>query len=331
VRFRYFYFLIVAGFSYLFNPYSYSENEWKKWEDVLEKLPGWDGSQYYVEEVSGGLTNKNYKLSFRDFAYFLREGSGDATVLGLSSQRDYENTRFAAALGIAPSIILYHPEYRLMASSFIPSIPFKWNDSNCSKVIQQLKQFHQSKILLPARFDPFKIIEDYGSKAKERGHYWDELFWEPLLQKIQEVLPASPLCPCHLDLHQFNFLDDGDKIWIVDWEYAGMATVLFDLSTWVSGDYLSEDEMWLLLHCYYSNPSFSNFAELYLNAILCDIRWGLWSLIQKSISPVAFDYQAYADAFFSHAKEKASAPLFNTCLERLTRMLEVKAQATNGQ
>ncbi len=314
--------IIIVTFLPYLSHYSYTQvfkEDWENWIEVLEKLPDWDRNQCKIEGISGGLSNQNYKLTLPSSTFFVRKGSAVSNILGLNSQREYENTKIASAMGIAPSIALYDPIQHLMISTFIPSVPFEWNDKNCLELINLIKCFHCSKMLLSKTFSPFDEIHNYAQKLKSisMAAEWEELFWLDILGQIEKVLPNTPLCPCHLDLHKMNFLDDGNKIWLIDWEYAAMSTPLFDLSTWISADNLSESQIRCILNAYDSNSELHQFAELYLNVVLCDIRWGLWSLIQKHTSKVDFDYQNYADYFFSNAKQRVKSNLFEECLDSL--------------
>lgn len=302
--------LIITLLSFFFYQLTlFAEPDWSAVVKTLSQLPDWEASARF-EPVGGGWTNQNYKLILPDSTYFVRIGSTSSTILGLDADREFACASFASAMGIAPPILYYDQALHLTVNPFLSSRPFEWSEQNVQKVVEGLKIFHQSKCLLPIRFCPFAAIDDYLAKALRLREGSLPLDWEefaPIIAQLRKETPLpSQLSPCHLDLHHLNFLDEGEKIWLLDWEYSGMCDPIYDLATWVSADSLSEEQMRLLLKLYDPASDEAAFERLEMMAFLVDLRWGLWCLIQDKVSPLEQDYMTYGEMFFSQARARLS-------------------------
>lgn len=286
-------------------------------EKILHQLPEWKefGKQVQIERIDGGLTNHNLKVIFPTQAYFIRMGSDNPTLLGLDSKREYTCTKEAAALGIAPDILFCTSDHHIMVMPFIPSQPVEKNDATYQRILSALRQFHLSGKVLPTTFCPYKIIQDYVAILDSHS---ETPLAPDLLQVIEEIRTVVPsfqrFAPCHLDLYNKNFLDDGKKIWIIDWEYSAMADPLYDLATWASSDQMSVADMQKLLEFYSGSSTPRDLAYLYVMSILVDIRWGLWSMIQSKVSRIEANYEQWADFYFSQARRRATDPQYKQSL-----------------
>lgn len=289
-------------------------------ETLLHQLPEWGtfGDQVQIEKIETGLTNHNFKVVFPTKAYFVRMGSDRPDLLGIDPAREYVCAKQAADLGIAPNVLLYVPEDHTMVMPFIVSQPLQKNRLTTERILSALRQFHTCGKTLPTMFCPYGVIRDYYHHAMALRADHCVPFSSSLLPLVEEIRRAVPhfqqLVPCHLDLFSRNFLDDGNKIWIIDWEYSAMADPLYDLACWASVDSLSLAEMQELLELYLDSPAPRDLAYLYVMSILVDIRWGLWNLIQAEVSQIKANYSNYADELFNQAFNKAEHPQYQKSL-----------------
>lgn len=287
---------------------------------LLRQLPEWEkfSLQVQIEKIETGLTNHNFKVIFPTQTYFVRLGSDNPTALGLNSDREHFCTQAAASLGIAPAVIKYLSEEHAMAFPFIESKPLQKSRENYQRVLSLLRQFHQSGFSLPTTFSPYDAIRDYYRHVTNLQLGRCAAYASYFLTIVEEIEKAVPsfreICPCHLDLYTLNFLDDGAKIFIIDWEYSAMADPLFDLATLVESDNLSLPEMQDLLDIYLDAPTREDFAYLYLMSILAHIRMGLWSCIQAEVSQIKTNYSAFADDSFNRALHKTRLPQYRESL-----------------
>ena len=116
-------------------------------------------------------------------------------------------------------------------------------------------------------------------------------------ERIQRLRGTQALVPCHNDLLNANFLDDGE-IRIVDWEYAGMGDRFFDLAN-VSVNHefgVAEDDV--LLSAYFGEAAAPSVASLGMMKFMSDFREAMWGVLQSGISELDFDFDGYAAKHF---------------------------------
>lgn len=289
---------------------------------TLSRFPLWNDTAI-LEPLSGGLTNQNYKLILPQASYFVRVNSGDKAILGLDPEREYLCTKQAADIGIAPPILWYDPLDQVIVTPFIDAQRIELDDLSRQRIIKTVKAFHLSGKELPHQFCPYQAISDYYQHALSLRTSREIPLSKHILSIMDEIKVAIPqftnTVPCHLDLHKHNFLDDGKKIWIIDWEYAAMADPFFDLASWISVDQFSEDQIRELLSFYLDHPTQKDLAHLYLLSILAEIRWGFWYLVQNEISTIDFPYEAFAFKCFDEVLKKAQQPLYRESLDLLLK------------
>lgn len=321
----YFWFLIL-----LQSPFAWTSHS-TKIDLLISKLPEYKQFDHLFrfEKIEGGLTNHNFKVIFPTQSYFVRLKSDNLELLGLNADREFFCTQTAASLGIAPSIILYLPEEHAMAFSYIASKPPEKNQAAYRRVLATVRHFHQSDVILPTIFCPYECINDYYRHAinlRPDHHIPLASYVLPIVEEIRTAIPRfGTLAPCHLDLYNLNFLDDGEKIWIIDWEYSAMADPLFDIATLVSSDRLTFSEMQDLLELYIESPTEKDLAYLYLMTLLADIRWWLWNYIQAEVSQIQSQYLDFADYSLYHILQKIAHPHYQESL----RLLKAKDEGTD--
>jgi thiamine kinase-like enzyme len=291
-------FLFFISFIQLF---SLDNNEEKIFNIFTEK---WGGSSITIDRIKGGLTNENYVIRREGVPYFLRYSSVDNHLLGVSLEKEYQVAAIMATTGLAPKVVLHLPEEMIMLSEYIPIKEDKVDLRDPCKMIkfcQVVRSLHALLVDFSTVFCPFACIQDYARHALKAGASLPGVFFEqifPEIEKIRLLLPPSVKVPCHLDLYSRNVLDDGNRFYLVDWEYAAMGDPLFDLATAASADYFSDEEMNQLLETYLERtPSQEELNYFYFMRILADIRWSLWAYLQERISPLEASFIDIAESF----------------------------------
>jgi thiamine kinase-like enzyme len=263
----------------------------EKVREIVEKR--WAQSTIDVRRINGGLTNENYLVTIDEVPYFLRYSLLDNHFLGLSLDHEWQISLKAALIELAPKALFYFPEDRVILSEYI----FVLKDPINLQLVDVMKEFcqmvarlHHSEIEFPTVFCPFKCIKTYIENALNLRVNLPEIFFEkvlPQLEKIEKLLPDQMKVPCHLDLYNRNVVSDGKRLYLVDWEYAAMADPFFDLATFASAEFFSDEEMNQLLEIYLEKaPSEEERSCFYFMRILADIRWSLWAYLQAKISPI---------------------------------------------
>src|ERR1700682_1609721 len=138
----------------------------------------------------------------------------------------------------------------------------------------------------------------------------------PIAVDIERAPPLEPLVPCHNDLLNANFIDDGATIRIVDWEYAGMGDRFFDLGNFAVNHQLTEEDEGRLLSAYFGRLVSSQYARLRLMRIMSDFREAMWGVLQQAISELDFDFKGYAGKHFDRLLTAADDPRYDDWLQQ---------------
>ena len=194
------------------------------------------------------------------------------------------------------------------------------------RVMDSLRRIHESGADLPASFDSFRIVEDYRETAASRGAEIPAAYEQAhgRAREIESVLsgPKHDPVPCHNDLLAGNFLRGSERIWIVDWEYAGMGDRYFDLGNFAVNNELDAEGEAALLVAYFEAPaSGRRLASLRLMRFMSDFREAMWGVVQQSISELEreADFVAYANRHFDRKRTTAADARFDGWLEAVIR------------
>ncbi len=266
-----------------------------------------------VLELKGGITNKNYKITAGGDCFVLRLGGNETQFLGIDRRNEYECSALAWKAGIAPEPVAFlEPEGYILAE-FIAGKGMSADEigtsENIRRVVGSMKAYHALE-RFPGSFSPFRVAEDYAQTA--RGFHVklpDTMDW--ILERSHEIEQAmyrEPLQPrpCHNDLLNGNFIDDGTRIRILDWEYAGMGDIFFDLGNFAVQHEFNDEQDEMLLEAYFGSPSDSQRAHQKLMKIMSDLREAMWSLVQMGVSKLDFDYEGYGQKYFERFEESTS-------------------------
>jgi len=261
-------------------------------------LPIWC-SKVEPEPLKGGITNTNFLVRDRGRRCFVRIGQ-DIPLHGVLRFNELAAARAAEAAGISPLII--HAEPGVLVTDFIEGRTFDSADvrANLARIVPLVQRVHRE---LPKHlrgpvlaFWVFHVIRDYAGTIRDGKHATaTEL---PRLIEIAETLEtavgAIDLVFGHNDLLPANFIDDGKRLWLVDWDYAGFNSPLFDLGGLASNNEFPpalEDE---LLERYYGRAADAGLKRRYA-AMKCAslLRETLWSVVSELHSQLDFDFPAY--------------------------------------
>jgi len=251
--------------------------------------------------IEGGITNLNFLVTDGDERFFVRTGV-DIQVHGIMRFNELAAAKAAQQVGLSPDIV--YSETGLLVCRFIDGRTFTEKDvrdqANLARILVLLKRCHQEMPLYfrgPALiFWVFHVIRNYITELRENNStYMDKL---PELSSKSELLEAAA-GPAHIafghnDLLAANFIDDGARLWLIDWDYAGYNTPLFDLANLATNNGLShEQENWLLenyFECSVSEPLLRGFNAMKSASLL---RETLWSMVSEIHSTLDFDYSKY--------------------------------------
>ncbi|MBI4785475.1 MAG: phosphotransferase family protein [Chloroflexi bacterium] len=289
-------------------------------EDALARVPHWAGAtDIRTSPLGGGITNQNFRVDVNGESFVLRIGGAKTELLGIDRRNEYAANQAAASIGLAPDVIFFIEPEGYLVTRFLTARPLPREEigkpENIRRVAAALNRLHALPSI-PGAFSPFRTVEEYERTARQHGVAFPDHFdW--LMARLREIEaaflhdPFTP-CPCHNDLLNENFLDDGN-IRILDWEYAGMGDPAFDLANFAVHHGFGDEQDAFLLACYYLTPNPRRgmgvrFARHKLMKIVSDCREAMWGMVQIGISKLDFDFRGYADKHFNRMAEMIRDP-----------------------
>lgn len=268
--------------------------------------------------LTGGITNRNFRLRMGGVDYVLRISGKDTRVLGIDRDVEVAATRAANAAGVGPPVAAYLPEEGCLVTRFIEGRPVSADELRdpytLGQVAHAIRLTHNGP-RFPTSFSSHAIVRTYRDETLARGGTVPTAYAEAeaIAARIAAALtgPEHLPVPCHNDLLTANFIDDGLRVRVVDWEYAGMGDRYFDLGNLSVNNGFDEDDDHRLLEAYFGAPaSPTRFAALRLMRLMSDFREAMWGVVQTVVSDLDFDYPAYADQHFARLLESAADPRF---------------------
>jgi thiamine kinase-like enzyme len=263
----------------------------------------WPGGGATAEPLSGGITNHNFKVRVEGQAFVLRMGGADTHLLGIDRQNEREASLRAAEVGVGPAVAGFVEPEGWLVTRFIDGRPIAVEEMHrpetIGRVASALRRFNEAAAI-PGRFDAHEVVEVYRREAEQHGVVIPEAYGRAheISERIRRERGPQPRVPCHNDLLNANFLDDGE-IRIVDWEYAGMGDRFFDLANFSVNHEFGEKEDRALLEAYFGRASEEHLGSLRTMKLMSDFREAMWGVLQSGISELDFDFKGYATKHFN--------------------------------
>jgi thiamine kinase-like enzyme len=294
---------------------------------AMQRVPELAGRELTLTALSGGITNRNYLVTVAGspHRFVIRLAGNDTHLLGISREVELAATVAAAGVGVGPEVVAFIRPEGYLVTRFIEGSPLPEADArrpdNLARVADALRRFHDGPAI-PGLFIPLRIVEVYRAQAVERGVRIPPEYElaHAIGRRIELALLSAPieLRPCHNDLLNPNFIDDGQRLRIVDWEYAGMGDPFFDLANFSANHGLAAGDDEVLLAAYDGVPSrpdrVARLAHLALMRVVSDFREAMWGVLQQGISTLDVDFVAYAGEHFERLVANASTSAFERAL-----------------
>lgn len=254
-----------------------------------------------VEPLPGGITNHNYVVRDAGRVCVARI-CADRSILGIDRRSEVVCHRAAHALGIAPEIV--HHEDGILVSRFVPGRTLTPAEVRAPTFLPRLaailRRLHDAWDGLTGEmlyFSAFQTARTYARTAQRLGAALPgdiEALLDGARALARSIAPFVPSL-CHNDLLAGNLLADADRVWLVDWEYAGIGHPLFDLGNFSANCGLGDEQEIELLRAYRGEVTPRDVRELRILKAMSLLRESLWSSIQTVASDIAFDYAKYAE------------------------------------
>jgi thiamine kinase-like enzyme len=278
----------------------------------------------------GGLTNTNARVTTPTHDVVVRISTKDAALLAIDREAEYANSRAAAESGASPAVVEYHPDRHLLVIEYVDGRTLTEADLDSAEMLDRIaaacRTLHGGPRFVND-FDMFEIQRRYLDTVVEQGFRLPPGYLEymPKVERVRAALSAYPLptVPCNNDLLAANFIDDGERIWIIDFEYAGNNDPCFELGNIWSEASLPLEHLEVLVSAYFGGHRPDLTARARLLGLMSKYGWTLWASIQDATSALDFDFWTWGMQKYDRAVAEFDGPGFE-------HLLDVAAQPTGG-
>jgi thiamine kinase-like enzyme len=287
-------------------------------EEIVAAIPDWAGRKLVVEPVAAGLTNQNYRVEVDGTPVFVRIPGAATELLAVDRANELYNTRAAAQAGVGPKVLHHLPAWDVFVLAWVDARTMS-NDAfraagQPARVAEVLRRLHAGPGFRDD-FDMFRTADYYLRVVDERGirvpiGYREHLGHVPRIEAALAIHPL-PSVPCHNDLLADNYLDDGDRLWIVDYEYSGNNDPTFELGNTCQELGWDEPRIRELCAAYFGVATDALLARMRLQMIMSDVGWTLWAAIQAAISSIDYDFWVWAEERWERAEGAVGGPDFD--------------------
>ena len=253
-----------------------------------------------IEMLGGGITNINLKVTDSGRAFVVRLGA-DIPEHGVMRWNELALSRAAEAAGVSPAVV--HHEPGVLVLEFIAARTYGEADvrdpANLPRIVDLVARVHRGlgpHLTTPVlAFWPFQVVRSYATRLAADGSVHAAAL-PRLMDDAAELQAATgpvDIVIGHNDLLAANILDDGQRLWLIDWEYGGFNTPLFDLAGLAGNNGLSEAQERAMLEQYFEAPAEARWRPYQAMKCVSLMRETLWSMTSEIHSELDFDYAAY--------------------------------------
>jgi thiamine kinase-like enzyme len=294
-------------------------------EDVLQEVRELRDAQF-VEPLTGGLTNTNYKVTTPAGCFVVRISGKDASLLAIDRENEVHNTVAAAETGVGAPFVAALPEHDALVLGFLEgevmdSEKLRRGD-RLAAVASACRRLHGGR-RFQHDFDMFEIQPGYLAIVRERGFRLPDRYeeFERQIRELERAMQVHPeqTVPCNNDLLAENFIDVDGEMRLIDYEYSGNNEPSFELGNIWSESNLSLDQLDELVAHYYGGPLRNKVARARLWGLMSKYGWTLWGSIQDGISDLDFDFWGWAMEKYERAVEELDGPQFEQLLTDVQR------------
>ncbi len=277
-----------------------------------------------VSDLSGGLTNRNLKVTTPDGVYVARLSSPESALLAIDRTAEHANSVAAAASGAAPDVIAFAPEVSVLVVRFVDGTTWSSPDvatpANAPRVADVMRRLHSGPRFVND-FDMLRLQPQYLALCQERDFRLPDRYleFEDHASAIADALAVRPVptVPCNNDLLAANVIDTGDRVWLIDYEYSGNNDPFFEVGNLWSEASGTPDDLERLVSAYVGEPSRSLTARAWLWGLMSKYGWMLWASIQDGTSDLDFDFWAWGLEKYDRAVTEFDGPDFGRLLEEV--------------
>jgi thiamine kinase-like enzyme len=289
---------------------------------LFDQIPTLAGQPRTIEDLSGGLTNRNVKVATPAGVYVARCTDLNADKLEIDREAEYRNSRAAEEAGVGAPVFDYRSDLGVLVIGFINGQTLGREDFDRTGMIQRIaaacRKLHSGPRFV-SDFNMFERQQGYLQTVQREGYripddYFDHTERVDAIRKALVVRDEGTV-PCNNDLLAENFVDDGQKIWLIDYEYSGNNDACFEMGNVWAECRLDLDQLEELVTSYYGRPRRSRLARARLQGVVGQYGWTLWGAIQHAVSPMDFDFWEWAMERYEIAVRELTGADFPRLLE----------------
>ena len=277
-----------------------------------------------ITELSGGLTNRNFLVQTPDEKYVARVSSNSSSLLSIDRGSEFINSTIAGKGKVGAEVLDYLPGEGLLLISYIKGKTYGAEDvgANLKRIAASLLSLHALDSF-DHEFNMFTTQKNYQKIVQEQGFRLPEGYLD-FGSKVDEIKRAMSvlfegLVPCNNDLLPGNFIDDGQKIWLIDYEYSGNNDACFEIGNVWAEAFLPIDALEELVSAYYGEYRPDKVARAWLWALMAKYGWTLWASIQSSVSDLDFDFWEWGMSKYDLARSEFTSDYFTKALAQVTQ------------
>jgi len=278
---------------------------------IIGLIPSLRTKPVRMSRLKGGLTNRNYRLDCEGEQFVLRVMGDNSRLLGINRRTEHACLKAAHTLGVGAEVIAFFPRKGALVTRFVTGRVLGPKEVQkptiLRRVVASLRQYHDHS-KGAGNFCAFQTIRRYFALSCKRKVAFPKNIDHALriLSRIEEERGAPDrICHCHNDLLSSNLVDDGRKVWILDWEYGGAGDLFFDLGNLAANNLFDEEQESRLLKFYFGQARPLDHRRLRLMRLASDMREAMWGFLQTRISKLDFDYENYARSHFERFLKSA--------------------------
>lgn len=287
------------------------------------------GRSWSVSDLPGGLTNVNVRVRSTDdldppLDLVVRCSESDPGLLDIDRDAEHQNTRAAAAAGVGARVVEFRPDLRMLVITFLPgralTDPDFTDPGVLTRAARAVRTLHAGPRFVND-FDMFTRQAGYLATIKDRGYRLPDRYddFADAWGDVRRALAAAPrpTVPCNNDLLAANFIDDGERVWLIDYEYSGNNDACFELGNTSTECGFTDEMTEAWVEAYFGDPTPADLARVRLQALCSAYGWSLWGFIQAATSPLDFDFWSWGLERFEKAAHRFAAPDFPRLLEEV--------------
>jgi len=294
----------------------------------LDRLAVLAGRSWRVTDLPGGLTNRNVRVTTDDggepLDLVVRCSQSDAGLLGIDRDAESVNTAAAAECGVGPAVVEYRPDLGMLVIEFLPGVALEnasfADPGVLTRSAEACRRLHGGP-RFTGDFDMFARQAGYLAIVRERGFALPPTYddhaeaWDDVRRAL--AVDPRPTVPCNNDLLAANFIDSGEVVWLIDYEYSGNNDACFELGNTSTECDFTREQTEAYTEAYFGAPTTADLARVRLQALCSEYGWSLWGFIQAATSPMDFDFHGWGMERFDKAEATFRGPAFRTLLDEV--------------